>query len=150
MDAPRLALLVGAAGLALAAGACGDDERSVCGAALACSDLAGEPGWAAGTMDAVPEGFPAAPAGAELCGQADGPTVYWLVEETAGIHEHYRAALTEIGWTPAGPVSAIDSPDAGGVTCATEQVFTMGDPLVLLHVFPSRGAFSLSLPNLEN
>ncbi len=146
----RLSSLVA---LACALAACGGDDTSSCGEPITCADLAGEPGWAAGPMDAVPEDFPSAPASAELCGQSDegaGPTVYWVIDRTEDVHQHYRTVLTRVGWTVAGPVSAVQSPDAGSVTCETEQVFTMGDPLVLVHVFPSRGAFSLSLRNLEN
>lgn len=147
----RLSSLVTLAACGLAG--CGGDDSPICGEPITCADLAGEPGWAAGTMDAVPEDFPPAPARAELCGQSDdgaGSTVYWLIDRTENVHEHYRTVLTRAGWTATGPVSAVESPDAGNVTCETEQVFTMGDPLVLVHVFPNRRAFSLSLVNLEN
>jgi hypothetical protein len=150
MDACRLAVFLVAAG---ALAGCGGDDSPICGEPITCADLAGEPGWAAGTMDAVPEDFPSAPASAELCGESDqgtASTVYWLIDRTENVHEHYRTVLTRAGWTVVGPVSAVESPDAGSVTCETEQVFTMGDPAVLVHVFPNRGAFSLSLINLEN
>ena len=132
--------------------ACGEDG-SDCGEPIACADLAGEPDWAADSMDGLPDDFPDAPAGAELCGQSasiTGVKVHWLVDPTEGVHEHYRAALTGIGWTASGPVSAVDNPDAGDVTCATEQVFTMGDPLVIVRVSPSRHTFSVQVSNLEN
>jgi hypothetical protein len=150
MEARRLAVLLVAA---CALAGCGGDDAPSCGEPITCADLAGEPGWAAGTMDAVPDDFPSAPALAELCGQSDegvGATVYWVIDRTDDVHEHYRTMLTRVGWTAVGPVSAVESPDAGDVTCETEQVFTMGDPLVLVHVFPNRRAFSLSLLNLEN
>jgi hypothetical protein len=98
-------------------------------------------------MDAVPDDFPAAPEGAELCGQATGPTVYFLTDRTGAIHDYYHDALTAAGWTTVGPVSPAGPADAGP-GCETEQGFTMGDPLILVDVFPTRGAFSIALRNL--
>ena len=128
-----------------------DGDAPACGDRIGCDELAGKPGWAAGSMAAVPDGFPAAPAGAELCGQSDeGPTVFWLIEHPEGVHDHYRAALTAAGWTATGPVMVVSSPDAGDATCETEQDFTMGDPLIIVRVFPTGRFFSLSLQNLDN
>ena len=127
--------------------ACGDDSPT-CGHALTCDDFALEPGFVAGNMDAVPEDFPAAPGDAELCGQATGPTVYYLTDHIDGVHSYYHDALTAAGWTAIGPVSPAGPADAGP-GCETEQGFTMGDPLVLVHVYPTRGAFSVALRNLE-
>ncbi len=132
---------------AVVTASCGGDS-SMCGEPLSCDDFASEPGYSAGTMDAVPDDFPAAPAGATLCGQADGPTVYFLTDNAAAVHDYYRDALTAAGWTVAGPVSSAGSADAGP-DCETEQAFTTGDPLVLVHVYPTRAAFSLALRNLD-
>ena len=148
----RRSILV-ALGAACALGCGGDDDRSSCGAPIECAELAGTPDWTAGSMEALPADFPAAPAGAELCGQSGdevGATVTWIIERTDDVHEHYRSALTRIGWTATGPVAAVESPDAGNVTCETEQIFTMGDPLVLVRVSPDRHAFSIRVANLEN
>lgn len=131
---------------ALLAASCGSDTSS-CGDPLSCDDFATQPGFAAGAMDSLPDDFPAAPARATPCGQATGPIVYFLTDNAAAIHDYYRDALTAAGWTVAGPVSSAGPADAGP-DCESEQVFTMGDPLVLVHVFPTRAAFSLSLRNL--
>ncbi len=144
MMSVRLVLLLAAA----LATACGDSDSTTCGGTLTCDDFAAEPDFAAGSMDAVPDGFPAAPAGAELCGQADGPTIYFVSDRTDIVHDHYQDALSADGWTTIGPISPAGPAD-GGPDCETEQGFTMGDPLILVHVYPSRGAFSLGLRNFE-
>jgi hypothetical protein len=63
--------------------------------------------------------------------------------------DHYHDLLTAAGWTTVGPVSPAGCPDAGP-GCATEQLFTMGGPLVLVHVDPTRRGFSLGLRNLDD
>ena len=126
--------------------ACGDGAPT-CGETLRCDDFATQPGYTAGAMDFLPDDFPAAPAGATLCGQASGPIIFFLTDNTAAVHDYYRNALTAAGWTVASPVSSAGPADAGP-DCETEQIFTTGDPLVFVHVYPTRAAFSLSLRNL--
>lgn len=142
MRVPLVALFAAAL-----AAACGDDAPT-CGETLRCDDFATQPGYTAGAMDFLPDDFPAAPAGATLCGQATGPNVYFLTDNAAAIHDYYNGALTAAGWTAAGPVSSAGPADAGP-DCETEQIFTTGDPVVLVHVYPTRGAFSLALRNLD-
>lgn len=140
MRVPLVALFAAAL-----AAACGDGSPT-CGEPT-CDDFAQEPDFVAGNMDAVPDDFPAAPGGAELCGQATGPTVYFVTDHVGEIHDYYHDALTAAGWTTVGPVAAASASDAGP-GCESEQGFTMGDPFILVHVYRG-GAYSLALRNLD-
>jgi hypothetical protein len=111
-----------------------------CGEPITCSGLSEVPGWSEGTSEVLPAGFPAAPAGATLCGESEKLlTAYWTVDDDSTVHAHYEAELIAAGWTVDGPVE-----DAMMLPCDTVQYMSMGATSVQVYVWGSKGAFALS------
>jgi hypothetical protein len=125
-------------------GADAGGDTGECGEPVTCDAVSSAPGWSEGTAELVPAEFPAAPAGATLCGESsDLQSVYWTVDDDSIVHEHYETELTDAGWTADGPaVDAMTQP------CDTVQYFRMGDASVQVYVYGGKGAFTLGFLSL--
>ena len=125
----------GAGGTGADAGSAGE-----CGEPVTCSALSELAGWSDGTSEIVPDGFPAAPAGATLCGESEKLlTAYWTIDDDSTVHAHYETELIAAGWTVDGPVA-----DAMTLPCDTVQYMSMGAASVQVYVWGSKGAFALT------